>query len=198
MKEIKRVKKIKESITEVEFKKSMTFCRGDENIKVNTKKNLLRTFTILYYTGMRLNEVQELQVKHIKDLIKNGSVKIYISKTNTERKLYLTPSFKKELFKLFDFNFEDINDRVITKGSNKTNKTGINNIVFIQQINTYIKNILGDGFTSHSFRQGIITEMGFKSINTKIIANFIGHKSVKTTMGYIKPTEAQIIDSLIR
>jgi len=63
-------------------------------------------------------------------------------------------------------------------------RTSINNIVFIQQVNKTIKEILGEGYSSHSFRQGLITEMGSKSINIKIISQFVGHKNVSTTMGY--------------
>ena len=74
----------------------------------------------------------------------------------------------------------------------------LNNIVFIQQVNKIIKEILGTGFSSHSFRQGLITEMGSKSINIKIISQFIGHKNISTTMGYMKPTDEQILNNLIR
>ena len=89
-------------------------------------------------------------------------------------------------------------NKIITKGANKNKKTSINNIVFIQQVNTIIKEILGTGFSSHSFRQGLITEMGSKSINIKIISQFVGHKNVSTRMGYIKPTDEQIFKNLIR
>ena len=100
--------------------------------------------------------------------------------------------------KIFDLENEDLENRVIAKGSSKDKRVGINNIVFIQQINSTIKNILGKGYSSHSFRQGLITEMGSKSINIKIISQFVGHKNVSTTMGYIKPTDDQIINSLVR
>ena len=198
MAEEKEIKRIKENITEVEYKKLMTYVRGDERIRENTKLNLLRTFTILFFTGLRVNEVQELKIKDIKKLIDEQSLKITISKTSSERKLYLSNSFKKELLKIFDLENEDLENRIITKGSCKNKKVGINNIVFIQQINSTIKNILGKGFSSHSFRQGLITEMGSKSINIKIISQFVGHKNVSTTMGYIKPTDDQIINSLVR
>ena len=158
--EKKEFKKIKENITEVEYKKLMSFVRGNETLRLNTKQNLLRTFTILFFTGLRLNEVQELKIIDIKNLLENGNVKIDISKTSTQRKLYLTNSFQKELLKLFDFKIEDDNNRIISKGSNKNKKTSINKIVFIQQVNKIIKEILGEGFSSHSFRQGLITEMG--------------------------------------
>ena len=196
--EKKEFKKIKENITEVEYKKLMSFVRGNETLRFNTKQNLLRTFTILFFTGLRLNEVQELKIIDIKNLLQNGNVKIDISKTSTQRKLYLTNSFQKELLKLFDFKIEDDENRIISKGSNKNKKTSINKIVFIQQVNTTIKEILGEGFSSHSFRQGLITEMGSKSINIKIISQFVGHKNISTTMGYIKPTDEQIRDALVR
>lgn len=196
--EKKEFKKIKENITEVEYKKLMSFVRGNETLRSNTKQNLLRTFTILFFTGLRLNEVQELKIIDIKNLLQNGNVKIDISKTSTQRKLYLTNSFQKELLKLFDFTIEDDENRIISKGSNKNKKTSINKIVFIQQVNKTIKEILGEGFSSHSFRQGLITEMGSKSINIKIISQFVGHKNISTTMGYIKPTDEQIRDALVR
>ena len=196
--EKKEFKKIKENITEVEYKKLMSFVRGNETLRENTKLNLLRTFTILFFTGLRLNEVQELKIIDIKNLLENGTVKIDISKTSTQRKLYLTNSFQKELLKLFDFEIEDDDNRIISKGSNKNKKTSINKIVFIQQVNKIIKEILGEGFSSHSFRQGLITEMGSKSINIKIISQFVGHKNISTTMGYIKPTDEQIKEALIR
>jgi integrase len=198
MKEKKERKRIKENITELEFKKLMTFVRGNENLRENTKLNLLRTFTFLFFTGLRLNEVQELKIIDIKNLIQYGNVKINISKTSSERKLYLTNTFQKELVKIFDLKNENDDNRIITKGANKNKKTSINNIVFIQQVNKIIKEILGTGFSSHSFRQGLITEMGSKSINIKIISQFVGHKNISTTMGYMKPTDEQILNNLIR
>ena len=196
--ERKEIKRIKENITEVEYKKLMSFIRGNETLRENTKLNLLRTFTILFFTGLRLNEVQELKIKDIKNLLQDGNVKIDISKTSTQRKLYLTNSFQKELVKLFDVKNELDENRIISKGSDKNKRTSINNIVFIQQVNKTIKEILGEGYSSHSFRQGLITEMGSKSINIKIISQFVGHKNVSTTMGYIKPTDEQIREALIR
>lgn len=194
----KEIKRIKENITEKEYKKLMAFVRGDEKLRKNTKSNLLRTFTLLFFSGLRVNEVQELKIKDIKKLLDEESIKIEIKKTSSERKLYITPTFKKELLKIFDFNIEEDDNRIITKGSCKNKNVGINNIVFIQQVNSVIKEILGVGYSSHSFRQGLITEMSSKQINIKIISKFIGYKNVSTTMGYINPSDEQIMDSLIR
>ena len=193
------IKRIKESITEKEYKKLMSYVRGDESIRNHSRQNLLRTFTILYFTGLRLNELQQMRLHHIAELLQDGTTKLVLSKTNSERKLFAGDAFKKELLKLFDISDNtDMQERVITKGSVKSNRTGINSDVFIKQVNVKIREILGSGYTSHSFRQGLITEMGAKQINTKIISKFIGHSDVKTTMRYINPTDEDLKGAMIR
>ena len=197
MKQQKTVKRIKENIKETEYKKLLIFLQGDDSIRETTKLNMQRTFTILYYTGMRLNELQDLRVHHIKELIENSSVKVYLKKTNSERKLFLTDSFKKDLLKCFDFQIEEGDSRVIFKGSNKRRKTGIHHITFLQQVNSYLKYVLGDGYTSHSFRQGLLSDLGAKGINIKIMSKFIGHSDVKTTMRYVQPSDEDIMMNLV-
>jgi integrase len=197
---MKSIKRIKENITEAEYKKLMAGVRGSDILKPNTKHNLLCAFTILYYTGLRLNEVQELRISNIVELIERGTTKLILPKTKSERKLFAGDAFKKQLKKLITPNGShlDLSARVITKGSSKNNSTGINPIVFIAQVNSTMKEILGEGYTSHSFRQGLISEMGSKGVNVKIISNFIGHSDIKTTMLYIKPTEADLRGACVR
>jgi len=193
------VKRIKESITEIEFKKLMSYVRGDESIRNHSRQNLLRTFVILFFTGLRLNELQQLRLYHIVELLEQGSTKLVLSKTQSERKLFAGDEFKKQLLKLFDLSTKvDEEERIITKGAVKLNRTGINPDVFIKQVNSKMKEILGSGYTSHSFRQGLISEMGARQINTKIISRFIGHSDVKTTMHYINPTDEDLKGAMIR
>ena len=177
----------------------MSYVRGDDSIRDHSKQNLLRAFTILYFTGLRLNEVQKMRLYHIVELLELGSTKLILPKTKSERKLFAGDAFKKQLLKLFDLSDDiDKDERVITKGAIKSNRTGINSDVFIKQVNSKMKEILGSGYTSHSFRQGLITEMGSKQINTKIISKFIGHSDVKTTMRYINPTDEDLKGAMIR
>lgn len=197
---MKTIKRIKENITEAEYKKLNAAVRGDEILKPNSKKNLLSAFTILYYTGLRLNELQELRISNLVELLNTGSTKLVLPKTKSERKLFAGAEFKKQLRKLISAygSSQDTEARVITKGSSKSNRTGINPIVFIAQVNKIMKSVLGEGYTSHSFRQGLISEMGAKGINTKIISKFIGHSDVKTTMLYINPTDEDVRGAMVR
>jgi len=195
----KTLKRIKESITQVEYKKLTNAVRGDESIRSNTKDNLLRAFTILYFTGLRLNELQEMRLSHIKELLENEETKLILPKTKSERKLFAGEEFKKQLKKLFTITADtNLNTRVISKRSNQSKKESIHPLTFIAQVNDVMKSILGAGYTSHSFRQGLITQMGAKGINAKIIAQFIGHSDVKTTMRYIKPTDEDVKKAMIR
>ena len=195
----KTVKRIKESITQPEYKKLMNSIRGDDTIRKITQQNLLRTFTILYFTGLRLNEIQQMKLSHIKELLEQGSTKLILPKTKSERKLFAGDEFRKQIVKLFTIDDKiDLDARVVTKGSVKSGRTGINHDVFIKQVNSKMKEILGNGYTSHSFRQGLISEMGAKQINTKIISKFIGHSDVKTTMRYIKPTDEDLRKAMVR
>jgi len=192
---MKSIKRIKENITEAEYKKLVYGVQGNERLKEHTKQNLIRVFTLLYFTGLRLNEVQELTFAHIGELLEQGSTKLVLSKTSSERKLYAGTAFKKALQKYICVSGE-LGNRVIAKGSNANES--LHPISFIAQVNAVMKSILGEGYTSHSFRQGLITEMGSKGVNVKIIAKFIGHSDVKTTMRYIKPTDDDVRGAMVR
>ena len=195
----KSIKRIKESITEAEYKRLMNEVRGDESLRRNSKANLLRAFTLLYFTGLRLNEVQQLSLGHIRELLEQGHTKLVLPKTKSERKLFAGEQFQKQLRKLFGVDeLSNPHARVISKGCVKSKREGINSDVLIKQVNTVMKSVLGEGYTSHSFRQGLITEMGSKGVNVKIIAKFIGHSNVKTTMWYIKPTDDDVRGAMVR
>ena len=189
------MKKVKESIGLKEYKDLLIHSRGIDNIKENSRLNIQRTFTILFYTGLRLNEIQSLRIKHIKELIISKSTIIETSKTNSERKLYASEDFIKALKPFFDLE-EDLENRVIQK-LNKP-REGIAVDTYLKQINGIIKTVLKKGYSSHSFRQGLITDMAERGVNVKIISEFISHKNIATTLGYVKPSQDTIKNALIR
>ena len=65
-------------------------------------------------------------------------------------------------------------------------------------MNSYLKHVIGVGYTSHSFRQGLLTELGSKGVNIKIMAKFVGHSDVKTTMRYVTPSDEDVMMNLVR
>jgi integrase len=188
------MKTIKESISSKEFKKLMIYTRGREDLRRNTKKNLLRTFVFLYYTGARLNELQTLKIKDVKRLLEKGELFLFTQKTNSQRKLFLSPRFKHDLLNL-EFE-EDGECKLIQRAGHP--KSSMHPLSYITIVNKFIKDTLGPNYTSHSFRQGLLTEMASKGINVQIMAKFVGHSSFKTTLNYVKPTDEMVMSSLVR
>lgn len=193
-----KTQRIKESITEVEYKRLVNFTKGDDDIKTFTKERFLKIYAILFYTGIRINEISQLRVEDLKSIINNGEVKIVTHKQNMERKLYFSQNAIQAIKKLFasDLLLDDY-----VKLIRKFNKpyASLSNVNMINTINKHMQKALGDsGYTSHSFRQGLISEFANKQINIKIIQQFIGHRDSKTTMRYIRPTENDIREALVR
>lgn len=192
----KKVSKIRENITEVEYKKLITYLRGKEDINLNTKENLKRTIILLYFTGMRVNEVKQLKVKDISILLEKQEIIIVTHKTQKERKLFFSKDAVKEIRKNFVFDEFTSEDDFIIKAKGNPQKTP-SSLTFIQQVNKFIQEVLGRRYSSHSFRAGLITDMS-KSINPKFIKEFIGHSDINTTMRYIKPTDEDLKKCLVR
>ena len=188
-------RRIKKSITQKEYKLLMNHTKGDDSLKKFNQERLLMIFFLLYYSGARINELSQIKYKHIKEIAKNGETVIVTYKTKNERILYFSDAAIKELKKYFDLEKED--EHYVIASWNDP-KTKLHEISLINLVNKYMKKVLGAGFTSHSFRQGLLTEMGSRSINPKIIQSFIGHSDVKTTLRYIKPTADDVKMSLVR
>ena len=77
-------------------------------------------------------------------------------------------------------------------------RNNLNSIGFTKDFNQLIQIVLGKNYSTHSFRKGIITEMGVSGINPKIIQHFVSHKNISTTLNYINPTSDDIRNSLLR
>jgi len=191
----KKFTKIRENITEVEYQKLLTYLNGKE-LTTNTKNNLRRTFILLYFTGMRINEVKQLKVKDINTIFEKEELIIVTHKTRKERKLFFSKEAIKQIKKHFVFNDNSKDEDFIITTKGNTSKTP-NSSTFIAKVNCFIQEVLGHRYSSHSFRAGIITDIS-KSINPKFIKEFIGHSDIKTTMRYIRPTDEDLKKCLIR
>lgn len=191
-----KIQRIKKSITEKEYKKLMAYARGDEEIKDFNQKRYLMIFSLLYYSGLRVNEITQIKFSHIAEIINTGETVVVSHKTKMERIIYFSESAIKEIKKYFTYSENELDNFCISSWGNP--KKTFHEISLIQLVNKYMKQVLGAGYTSHSFRQGIITEMGSRSVNPRIIQSFIGHKNINTTLGYIRPSEDDIKNSLVR
>ncbi|MDP3588890.1 MAG: site-specific integrase [Sulfuricurvum sp.] len=188
--------KIKNNISEAEFKKLVSHLKGDENIRANRKERLLSIFHILYFTGMRINEVSQMTNNMLHELIETKKLIVKTHKTKNERVLYITDNGQKVLKKVF--GHIDANNQLVIRSERGNKNNALESPSLIRDANTYIKKVFGEEsrITSHSFRQTLITELAMSGVNTKIIQSLIGHKSISSTYRYIKPSEMDIINCL--
>ncbi|MGB5919274.1 tyrosine-type recombinase/integrase [Arcobacter sp.] len=191
--------KEKKPILEKEFVKLINYTKGDDSIKEFTRSKYLKTFTLLYYSGCRISELISLTVNDLHTIINTEELSLTNStKTKRPRLIYFSKEAIKELKKIFinEF-FNSSKNELLVRTKNKPYDK-VSCIGFTAQLNNHIHNVLGELYSTHSFRQGVITEMATKGINSKIIQEYIGHASISTTLRYITPTEADIRQSLIR
>ena len=115
----KKFTKIRENITEIEYQKLLIYLNGKEDLTTNTKNNLRRTFILLYFTGMRVNEVKQLKVKDINTIFEKEELIIVTHKTRKERKLFFSKEANKQIKKHFVFNdnSKDEDFIITTKGN---------------------------------------------------------------------------------
>ncbi len=130
----------------------------------------------------------------LRNYLKKENLLYFTQKTNSQRKIYLSPGFKKDLLHLDMQESEE--NRLIQRAGYP--KSSMHPLSYITIVNKFMKDTLGQNYTSHSFRQGLLTEMAAKGINVQIMAKFVGHTSFKTTLNHVKPTDEMVMSSLVR
>ena len=181
-------------ILEREYKILKSYINGLETFET-TKIKWLRSLEILYMGGMRVSEILDIKIKDIKDGIEKSELTIFVKKQKIIRHIPLSEKSVKVLKKLIS-DETNINGYFIHKRDSVRNN--LNTIGFTKDFNQLIQIVLGKNYSTHSFRKGIITEMGISGINPKIIQYFIAHKNISTTLNYINPTSDDIRNCLLR
>ena len=190
----KNTKRNSKPILNQQFKILKSYINGLETFQT-TKIKWIRSLEILFMTGMRVSEILEIRIKAIKEAIDNDELSIYVKKQKIIRHIPLSSKSVKILKNLIDGE-TDMDGYFIHKRNTVRGKLNPNG--FTKEFNDLIQRVLGENYSSHSFRKGIITEMGTNGINPKIIQHFISHKNVATTLNYINPTSDDIRNALLR
>lgn len=161
---------------------------GDKfNYKKGLKQAQMRVaYTILYHTGLRVNEIRMLTQKDIDDAIRSGQFNIIHSKTNQAHIHVISSTAIQDLEKRY-LDYQIIFNKHKYKylfGKNKP----IHNKTLIQIINDDLKNIcdtlkLPYNIKSHSFRINRISSL-LKVTTIQNTADIIGHKDIRSTMYY--------------
>ncbi len=167
----------------------------------NPQRNRI-IFLLSYLVGMRVCNIQKLQISDVFD--DNGKVfdKIVLSKDKNKfhkiAEYYLNDEMKKELINYYKFLKNDKmklceNDYLIQ--SNKTGKyLRKESIVRIfRQI--YDKCGLAK-CRSHSGRRTFITDLCDKGVAIQVVSKLVNHKSISTTMGYYQQNPTTLLNAV--
>ena len=195
-----KIQSIKETIGTKEFKRLNAYVEADDKMRDATKQNMLRTFTMLYYTGARISELLQIRNEDIQSIIENQELIIVSHKVKRERKIQFSETAVKAITKLFASSLENEPKETFiikSRGSvilNKVPKIS----VFTNSVNQVIHDALGERYSSHAFRRGILTEMASNKVHPRIMQQYIGHADIKTTMLYVNPSDTDIRAALVR
>lgn len=178
----------KKPILKKEFDRLIRACNNSKEIKSPTRLKLTRAFTLLYLTGCRAGEIVNMTRDNLEQMIRDNEYSLANNtKTKTARLISFDESclqveFLKRLFPINDYYLFARN------GSNKPMTASALKLL----MNNFIHNILGELYSSHSFRAGYITAFHQQGLSLEHIRADIGHANISTTARYATVTHEEI------
>lgn len=155
----------------------------EQQIETREKKLQFSRFrvaiTILWATGLRVNETKSIKYSDIQTIINEKTLQIYQPKTKKYRIIH----FSNEAVKQFIFIKPDID---VTFATHETLAGEMNESSWIAFINKRLINktkVFGLNIKSHSFRVNFVTSL-LKHAPLQIVANLVGHSNIATTVKY--------------
>ena len=176
----------------------------DSDIIVFNKKLLN---VLLYYTGLRINEVLLLTKKDIVKLITFGKLDVYCKKTGDFRTVFLQGSTKDKFMSHFpNINLcEKIHEHGIVNGWNKKIKKRTAEHwmypyfdMLEEKYGGQVALLKGRAWGFHSYRVNFINQI-IRSADLDTASKIIGHKCPSTTLIYFSKldTKENVITNII-
>lgn len=175
---------------------------GSKRVKFQVMKidNILRAFVVLFHTGIRMSELQNIKVSDIEEAVTTNEMFIYQSKTNTVRDVFISPTGVEDFRMMFNDCFSEINRNtyILRRWGKPRAKLSIGYTE--RMLNHFLRTTLGDRYSTHSFRRGLINDMITNGCSTVEVQKMIGHKHISTTSIYadelLGERKKQIINSV--
>ena len=170
---IKRRKKKKPILSDVEIEKLLTGCL--------TSKNPLRDRAIIQFlmtSGCRISEMTGLNRDDV-DL--NSLEVIVLGKGDTERRVYLSPVAGMALREYLEARTDGNPALFIGKGNRRLQPNGVR-----VMLNTLAKRVcVEQRVHPHKFRRTLATNLKRRGMQVEEIAAILGHDKLETTMQYV-------------
>lgn len=163
-----------------------------KNYKVTGEKEYRNTVIIntLFYTGMRSQELLDLEYRNILKRDEDYFIKIEKSKSGKELYKPIHPTlveklkeFKDYIMKMYGFSSEDMEERfVFSSHYEKNTKLSYKALYNIIQD---MGKVVGLDISPHNIRHAIATELSSNGADLLEIRDFLGHSDTRVTEIYI-------------
>lgn len=167
---------------------------GSKNTRLQKIKRLQLqiVYTVLYYVGLRVNELKSLTKADIIKAMDTSEFSIIHSKTGTTM-IHVLPKSGQIKLRAMKSDIEEffyISGYKCLGGSKLNSEEAYNDSHFIRLVNkdmldTCEKKHIPYNLSSHSFRAGYITRL-LKSHSVQFVSKLIGHSSISSTMSYFR------------
>ncbi len=186
-------KKFNEKIPLAKKKKKLPTVLNKEEVNKlfqvtkNPKHKLV--LSLLYYAGLRLNEVRNLKWRDID--FSRGMIHVKKAKGSKHRAVFLHKNLKDRL-----------QDRAEKKGGNKKgfilisergNKYSKRSIQKIVKKAKH-KSGIGKKISPHTLRHSFATDLLNQGVDLRLVQEFLGHKNISTTQVYTHVTNKKLRD----
>lgn len=174
-----------------ELKTLLKYIKYSGGLQSASQERWIKVAILSYFLGTRISELLQLRVGDIRDAIRSGEASLTNqTKTKTPRLLIFSPLAVKVIQKYFAAEVEGgYKNGDFLFHSKRGRHLCLNKTAFTRQFNAIIHEALGQLYSSHSFRKGLLTELAQSSIHPRVAQKLIGHSSVQTTMNYFSPTD---------
>ena len=178
----------KKPILKKEFERLLNATHKSLSIRSSTKIKLTSAFTLLYLTGCRVSEIIELNTKDVELMIQNNE---YSLSNNTKTKTSRLISFDSEHKQIkFLKKILPVNSCYLFARNNSNKPMSVSALKLL--MNQFIHRVLGELYSTHSFRAGYITTAHQLGLSLEHIRQDIGHANISTTARYATVTSDEI------
>lgn len=178
----------KKPILKREYKRLLMALSHNTEIKRPTKHKLRAAFTLLYLTGCRISEIARFTRGDIEYMIAHNEYSLTNSTKTGQPRLISFDAAGAQADILRDILPERGTYLFARNGSDSPmTPTSLKNLA-----NGFIHAVLGELYSTHSFRAGYITTFHADGFSLEHIRTDIGHSSIATTARYATVTPGEI------
>ncbi|PHQ89516.1 MAG: hypothetical protein COB42_06745 [Sulfurimonas sp.] len=183
--------KDRQPISSDEFLRLINITSRDKSLQRTSRRKMIRAFTLLRLTGCRVSEIINFSKGDLEHILQHSSYSL--DNKNKTRKPRLLRFERQGMEMIKNLKCDDTENLLFYKNASSK---AMSVAVFTRELNKQIKKVLGELYTSHSFRAGIITDTLNATGNIRIAQAIAGHKDFEMTLSYLKASNEDIYKAL--